>query len=200
MTQLDEITGIILVGGKSRRMGQDKALLPIQGKLMIERVLELFLEQFPQVLLIGDRPERFEHYQLPVLPDIFPGSSLGGLFTGLQHAASEHIFVASCDLPFPNQAILQHCCGLRQEFDAVVPCSEQGPEPLFACYRKSCLPAMRAQLEEGRFNITTLFPHLLTHLVPYPELAPYDIDRTAFLNLNTPIEFARLTGPPLSGP
>ncbi len=193
-----EITGIILVGGKSRRMGQDKALLPIRGKLMVERVLELFQEQFPQVLLIGDRPERFERYHLPVLPDIFPGSSLGGLYTGLQHAASEHIFVASCDLPFPNRAILQHCCTQREGFDAVVPCSEQGPEPLFACYRKSCLPAMRAQLEEGRFNITTIFPHLLTRLVPYSELHPFDGDRTAFINLNTPHELAGLTGQPQS--
>ena len=78
-----DITGVILVGGKSRRMGRDKAFLDVAGKSLFERVLEVFRESFDRIVLVGDREERFAAYGLPVLPDIYPGSSLGGLYTGL---------------------------------------------------------------------------------------------------------------------
>lgn len=181
-----DITGIILVGGKSRRMGKDKALLTVQGKTLFERALEPFQECFAQVMLIGDRPERFAGCNLPILPDLYPGSSLGGLYTGLYHAGTESIFVTSCDLPFPNCAILQYLCSLREDADAIIPESPHGAEPLFACYRKSCLEAMKNQLEQQRFSISAVCSQLNTISVPYQELEQFDPEGTAFLNLNTP--------------
>lgn len=188
-----DITGIILVGGKSRRMGQDKALLSVQGKTLIERALEPFQQSFEQVLLIGDRPERFAAFRLPVVPDLYPGSSLGGLYTGLYHARTEHIFVTSCDLPFPNPAILRYLCDARGRYDAVIPCSSQGSEPLFACYRKSCLDAMRDRLEQQRFSISSVCSSLRTRQVPYQDIASFDPAGTAFLNLNTPEDITQLS-------
>lgn len=188
-----EITGIILVGGKSRRMGQDKALLSVQGKTLVERALEPFQQTFAQVLLIGDRPERFAAYHLPVIPDLYPGSSLGGLYTGLFHASTEHIFVTSCDLPFPNLAILHYLCCLKDSYDAVIPCSSQGAEPLFACYRKSCLDTMRDRLEQQRFSISAVCSSLHTRQVPYQDIAPFDPAGTAFLNLNKPEDITLLS-------
>jgi molybdopterin-guanine dinucleotide biosynthesis protein A len=188
-----EITGIILVGGKSRRMGQDKALLSVQGKTLVERALEPFQQTFAQVLLIGDRPERFAAYHLPVIPDLYPGSSLGGLYTGLFHASTEHIFVTSCDLPFPNLAILHYLCCLKDSYDAVIPCSSQGTEPLFACYRKSCLDTMRDRLEQQRFSISAVCSSLDTRQVPYQDIAPFDPAGTAFLNLNKPEDITLLS-------
>lgn len=189
-----DITGIILVGGKSRRMGQDKALLDVQGKTLFERALEPFQASFAQLLLIGDRPERFVQYGVPVLPDLFPGSSLGGLYTGLYHAATEYVFVTSCDLPFPNREILRSVCCLKDGYDAVVPCSASGSEPLFACYRKSCLAPMRDLLEQGMFSILSLYPKVLTKFVPYPDLQIFDLAGNAFLNLNTPDDIELLGG------
>lgn len=188
-----DITGIILVGGKSRRMGQDKALLAVQGKTLFERALEPFQQSFAQVLLIGDRPERFAAYRLPVIPDLYPGSSLGGLYTGLFHAGTEHIFVTSCDLPFPNLAILQYLCSLRGDWDAIIPESPQGAEPLFACYRKSCLEAMRDRLEQQRFSISAACSGLHVRQVPYEDIAALDPAGTAFLNLNTPEDITLLS-------
>ncbi|QOX78064.1 molybdenum cofactor guanylyltransferase [Trichlorobacter lovleyi] len=188
-----DITGIVLVGGKSRRMGQDKALLAVQGKTLVERALEPFQQAFAQVLLIGDRPERFAGCRLPVVPDLYPGSSLGGLYTGLYHARTEHVFVTSCDLPFPNPAILRYLCNARGSYDAVIPCSSQGAEPLFACYRKSCLDTMRNQLQEGIFSISTACSQLHVRQVPYPDIAPFDPAGTAFLNLNTPEDITLLS-------
>ncbi|MBJ6750691.1 molybdenum cofactor guanylyltransferase [Geomonas anaerohicana] len=182
----DDITGVILVGGKSRRMGRDKAFLQLQGRPLFERVLDLFRECFPKVVLVGDRGERFADYSLQVLPDLIPGSSLGGVYTGLSGADSEWIFVASCDLPFPSKAILQHLCSLREGFDAVVPKTRQGYEPLFALYSSRCVDPIRELLEGGECCAYAWYPRVRVKEVGPEEIAHLDPAGTAFLNLNTP--------------
>ena len=189
-----DITGVILVGGKSRRMGRDKAFLDVAGKPLFERVLEVFRKSFDRIVLVGDREERFAAYSLPVLPDIYPGSSLGGLYTGLYHAATEHVFVSSCDLPFPNADILRHLCSLKDGFDAVVPSTKYGYEPLFALYAKSCLGPIRELLDSGDFCAYAWYPQVRVRYVPYEELAHLDRDGRAFMNVNTPDEFAGIGG------
>ena len=187
-----DITGIILVGGKSRRMGKDKAFLEVEGKPLFEIILELFRESFSRLLLVGNRAERFAGYRLPVVPDIYPGSSLGGLYTGLFHAETEYVFVASCDLPFPCAAVLRHLCSLKEGYDAVVPSTRYGYEPLFALYSKSCLAPIKALLDRGEFCAYAYYPEIRVRYVPPEELAPFDPDGRAFLNLNTPEEFAKI--------
>ena len=189
-----DITGVILVGGKSRRMGRDKAFLEVGGRPLFERVLELFGESFARVMLVGNREERFAGYGLPVVPDIFPGSSLGGLYTGLHDAETEYVFVSSCDLPFPNAGMLRYLCSLKDGFDAVAPSTNYGYEPLFALYSKSCLAPIRAQLDSGEFCAYAYYPQIRVRYVPPEELARFDRDGRAFLNLNTPEEFAKIGG------
>ncbi len=192
LSREQDITGVILVGGKSRRMGRDKAFLEVAGRPLVERVLEVFRENFERVILVGDREERFAGYGLPVLPDIFPGSALGGIFTGLHAAETGYIFVSACDLPFPNVRVLRYLCSLRTGFDAVVPKTALGYEPLFALYSKSCLASMRKQLESGDFCAYGYYPQVRVRYVPYEELAHLDRDGKAFLNINTPAEFAEI--------
>lgn len=187
-----DVTGVILVGGKSRRMGKDKAFLTVGGKPLFEIVLELFRDNFDRLLLVGDREERFADYGLPVVPDIYPGSSLGGLYTGLHRAGTEHVFVASCDLPCPSAEVLRYLCSLKEGYDAVVPSTNYGYEPLFALYAKSCLAPIKAQLERGEFCAFAYYPEIRVRYVPTEELAPFDPGGKAFLNLNTPQEYAKI--------
>ena len=187
-----DITGVILVGGKSRRMGRDKAFLDVAGKPLFERVLELFGESFARVVLVGNGEERFARYGVPVLPDIYPGSSLGGLYTGLYNAETEYVFVSSCDIPFPSAGVVDYLCSLREGFDAVVPSTEHGFEPLFALYSKSCLAPIKTQLDQGEFCAFAYYPQIQVRYVPPEELARFDGDGRAFLNVNTPEEFAKI--------
>ena len=186
------ITGVILVGGKSRRMRRDKAFLQIAGKTLFEGVLEIFSVSFDRLVLVGDRAERFAGYGLPILPDIYPGSALGGLYTALYHAETEYIFVSSCDLPFPNREILLYLCSLRDGFDAVVPNTAHGLEPLFALYAKSCLAPMRALLESGNFCAYAYYPQIRVRYVQDEEIAHFNRDGRSFVNVNTPEEFEKI--------
>lgn len=191
-----DITGIILVGGKSRRMGRDKAFLKVQGIPIVERVIEAMEQCFERVLLVGDRPERFDAYALPVVPDIYPGSALGGLYTGLFHAGTGQVFVATCDLPFPSVPLLRHLCSLGEGYDAVVPVTEHGYEPLFALYDKSCLEPIREQLESGDFCAFNYYPRVRVRFVPESEFSHLCPDGRCFVNVNTPEQFAELEKEP----
>lgn len=189
---LSDITGVILVGGKSSRMGRDKAFLQIDGRTLFERVLEVFRESLGPILLVGDRAERFAGYGLPVLPDIYPGSALGGLYTALHQAETERIFVSSCDLAFPSREVMLHLCSLREGFDAVVPKTASGYEPLFALYAKSCLGPIREFLESGNCCAYGYYPALRIRYLQGGELARIDSDGSAFVNVNTPAEFEKI--------
>lgn len=173
-------------------MGEDKAFLEIAGKPLFERVLDLFSANFDHVHLVGDQGERFAGYSLPIFADIYPGSSLGGLYTALHYVPTGYIFVAPCDLPFPNGKLLRHLCSLKDGFDAVVPESPHGPEPLFALYSRNCLLPMRELLEHGNHRIRDLYPQVRARYVPYGELAHLDEAGSSFLNINTPQELAKI--------
>ncbi len=183
-----DITGVILVGGKSLRMGRDKAFLEIAGKPLFERVLSLFKEVFAEVLLVGDREERFAGYSLRVLRDIYPGSVLGGLYTGLYHATTEYVFASPCDLPFPNEKVLRYLCSFGNGFDVVVPNTASGYEPLFALYSKNCLEPMKLLIDSGNFRVYDFYPRVRVREVSCKELEHLDKEGKSFVNINTPEE------------
>ncbi|HJV36977.1 molybdenum cofactor guanylyltransferase [Geomonas sp.] len=187
-----DITGVILVGGQSRRMGRDKAFLCWQGAPLFETVLSVFRESFATTCLVGREEAQYARYGLKFLADIYPGSALGGLYTGLFHAATEHVFVSACDMPYPNRGLLRHLCSLKAGYDCVVAQTAEALEPLFAVYAKSALPAMQTLLERGNFRVYDLYPMLRTRYVTVEELAPFADQGRSFINVNTPEEFARL--------
>lgn len=190
----DDIAAVILVGGKSRRMGADKAFLEIEGIPLFERILNICRETFPRVILVGDHAERFAGYGLPIHPDIYPGSALGGLYTGIVRAGTPYVFVAACDLPFPSSTVARHLATLRHGFDAVVPRSAAGFEPLFAVYSEHCREPMRTFLERGNVRIFDLYPELNIRYVATDELERLAGSDRALVNVNTPEEFARAAG------
>ena len=188
----DDVTGVILVGGKSSRMGHDKAFLPIGGVPIFEKVLDILKKHLEKVILIGDRPERFTRYGLPVYPDLHTGSALGGLYTGLHVSETRHIFAAPCDLPFASDALFQYVISLREGYDVVVPMTGDDPEPLFALYSKDCLNPMRELLEAGNFRIFDFYPRVRVRRVPESELRHLDGSGKAFRNVNTQEEYERV--------
>lgn len=186
---MNDLTGVILAGGKSRRMGRDKAWLPVDGQGLFERVLTVMGELFPQLLIAGDRPD-LARPGLPAVADLYPGSALGGLYTGLREATTPYIFATACDIPHPDPAIIRTLCALRQGHDLVVIRTAEGYEPLFAVYGKNCLEPMQELLDAGNFRIYDFYDKVRVRYVGEEEL-PADW-RRALCNINTPQEYAAL--------
>jgi len=187
-----DVTGAILVGGKSARMGWDKAFLPFAGTTLFERTLDVMKAHLKTIFLVGDRPERFARYGLPVYADLFPGSPLGGLYTALSRATTAYVFVSPCDLPFASPDVMGYMLSFREGYDVVVALSSGYPEPLFALYSRTCRESMRKLLEAGNYRISDLYPHVTVRRIPEAELAPVPGSGKTFRNINTMEDYERL--------
>ena len=164
-------------------MGVDKAMLRIQGETLFERQLNAFREVFPRVLIAGDRPD-LASPEVPCVPDLYPGSALGGLYTGLSAAGTPYIFAAPCDMPFPDTALIRFIVShLKSAYDAVVPRTSAGIEPLFALYSRACRPVMKSLLEEGNYRILDIYERVNVLFIEEDSL-PAGWER-ALLNINT---------------
>ncbi|MCK4509386.1 MAG: bifunctional molybdenum cofactor guanylyltransferase MobA/molybdopterin-guanine dinucleotide biosynthesis adaptor protein MobB [Desulfuromonadales bacterium] len=185
----DNVTGILLAGGKSRRMGYDKAHIEIGGHRLLTRSLDLLCHYFATVLIAGDRQDLVRP-NIPAIPDIYPGSALGGLYTGLQSAKTDWIFVAPCDMPYPDAKILELLLRHRNGADAVVPRTPAGYEPVFALYHKSCLPHMLTMLQQEQYRIYDFYQRIKVHYLDWQQM-PDGWERS-LLNINTPEQLKEL--------
>ena len=144
------LTVVIQAGGESRRMGQDKALLPFLGKALIRRVIERVGSLADELLVTTNRPEAYGFLNLPLVTDLIPGrGALGGLYTAMSAARKPLVAVVACDMPFASAALLaaQRDLLLATGSDAVIPQTGGGTEPFHAVYRRdACLPAIQAAI------------------------------------------------------
>ncbi len=185
------MTGVVLAGGKSSRMGTNKALLSFGGQRLIERIISALRLLFPEVLIIGGTPGPYDDLGVRVVPDRIPEKgSLGGIYTAVAAASSPHAFVMACDMPFFNSPLVRHMQDLAAEADIVIPRSPDGLQPLHAIYGKACLPHMEETIRSGDFRIIRFFPKVRVREVGPEVLAALDLEGLAFLNTNTPGEFA----------
>lgn len=186
---------IIQAGGKSSRMGQDKALMPFLGQPLIRRVIERLSPIASEVLVTTNHPEAYEFLGVPCYPDIIPDrGALGGLFTALSVAKMPLVAVVGCDMPFASPSLLLAASQLLLDSDAdiAIPQSDAGLEPLHAVYRaRTCLPAIRTSLDLGVWKAITFHKDVDVQVIPPSEVYLHDPDRLTFKNVNTPEEFAQ---------
>ena len=192
-TQPRPISGIILSGGKSRRMGENKAFIRVGAKTIIETIVDLFLELFSETLIVTNHARLYNHLGVNVYEDILPErGALGGLYTGLVQAASPFAFVAGCDMPFLRGTVIRYLCELTNGNDVVVPRTPDGLQPLHALYSKKCLAPIENLLREGGRRIFDFFPSVKVRIVSPEELLSVDPDMESFMNINTPEDLKRL--------
>lgn len=186
---------VIQAGGESRRMGQDKALLPFLGQPLIVRVLARVTRIAGEVLVTTNRPEAYGFLGLPLIPDRIPGrGALGGLYTALSAASQPLVGVVACDMPFASPVLLEAERDMLIEggFDAVIPRNPGGTEPFHAVYRReTCLPLAEAALQADKWRVDAWFAKARIRFLTPPEVQPYDPQGLAFWNVNTPEEFAQ---------
>ena len=187
-----KITGIILAGGKNLRMGKNKAFLEINGQRIIDRMKKLFVDLFDEVFLVTNSPLEYLDLNLRMVSDLFPeGGALGGIYSGLFHASHSHAFVAACDMPFLNKALISHLSALSPGYDIVIPKTEDGWQPLHAVYSQKCLPFMENLLRKNNLKIIDFFHKVNKREVTTEEILPFDPQLVSFLNVNTPEDLAR---------
>jgi len=184
------ITGVILAGGKSSRMGQNKALMSLGGKRLVDRVVEVMRSVFNDLLMVTNTPDVYAELGVPMVQDVWPEKgSLGGVYSAIHHVATPYCLVVACDMPFLRTAVLRYLITQMADYDVVVPDVLGELQTLHAIYSKACLQPIERRLETHRLRIVGFFPEVRVRTVTASELEPYDPELLAFQNLNTPEEF-----------
>ena len=187
---MQQVTGVILAGGKSRRMGRDKALLPFGRGMLIERVIAVLQQVTDEVLLITNTPDQYRRFELPMFTDVIPeAGSLGGIYTGLVCANTPYSLCLACDMPFVTPEFLRLLCRMTPQTDVVIPRNTDDFQPLCAVYSQACREPIRQCIDGGRLKITGFFDQVRVRVIEGAELARYDPHEVMFFNANTPEEY-----------
>lgn len=191
------LTGVLLAGGRSSRLGRPKYLLDFGGRPLGLLLLDELRTICSEVLIVANDAAPFRRWKAPVVPDDFPGCGpLAGLHAGLAAAApqSQGILAVACDLPFFTSGFGRLLAGLLPAYDAVVPRHGEYLEPLCAAYGPAALEAMERQLRGGRGRVRDIFPHISVRYVDEEERRRFGPDKVLFLNINSQEDLAVARG------
>lgn len=173
-------------------MGTDKSFIPLDGKLLIQHVIDRASQLGMPLLLIANNIERYQQFDLPVYPDAIPGAgSLGGVYTALTYSQTEYTLCLACDMPQVNLALLRYLMTLTGSYDVIAPRVNGVTQSLHAIYHRRCLPVLYDHIQQGKLKISGVIELLQTRLVDDAELSRFDPEGASFVNLNTQGDLAQ---------
>lgn len=181
------ITGIILAGGKSSRMGSDKGLIELDGKKFIEHILAALVPNVDEVIIIANN-SNYNALGYKVFPDIIKDHGpLGGIYTGLMNTKTENNVVISCDTPFINSGLINYIIENKGEADICIPVFKGDTQPLCAIYSKKIVGGLHKLLQENELKIHNMLKHFIIKEIPITDKLTFYTDRL-LTNINTPEE------------
>ena len=184
------VSAAIMAGGKSKRMGQDKAWIELDGEPLIRRVANVLAQVADEVIIVANDP-KYATLGLRVVPDRFPdGGALGGIATGVSAATHDRVLVAACDMPFLSAEVWRVLLDHRFEADVVIPKIGGEFETLHALYTKACVAPMERALAAGKMRVISFFDEVRVQPIEERELRIADPTLRSFTNVNTPEELA----------
>lgn len=190
------MTGVILAGGKSSRMGQNKSLLKIGNKTIIELIVESISPIFNEIIIVTNSKDEYNMLKdVKIVPDAFiknETNSLIGLYTGILEAKNDYAFVVPCDMPFINRKLIEYMMNNIDNNDIIVPYINGHYQSLHAIYNKSTLNYIKSLYDKECYKINKLFedfPQLKVKQIHNNILEDLKVDEDCFLNLNTPEDY-----------
>ena len=189
---MNEISAFVLAGGKSLRMGKDKALLKIGSETLLARTLAVAMQLTNKVFVVGEKARLPEFGN--VIEDGYRGCGpLAGIHAALSHSSTDRNLLLAVDMPFVTQELLGFLISTSNQSDAVVVVPRAGSrlQPLCAMYRKAFAEVAEQALKEGRHRIDPLFGRVPTRIIEEKELSAAGFFPNLFENVNTPADWER---------
>jgi molybdopterin-guanine dinucleotide biosynthesis protein A len=194
---------VIQAGGKSERMGEDKALKSFLERPLIQQVMDRLAPLADEILVTTNRPEDYAFltdskvsrlWNPRLIPDLIAGrGALGGLYTAVASATHPIVGVVACDMPFASKALFETATRLlvQEEADVVIAKTDEGYEPFHAVYRRdTCVTAIQSAIDADMWKVIAWFPSVKVRELTRDEIAAADPSGLCFWNVNTPEEFA----------
>ncbi len=188
------LTVVIQAGGRSSRMGQDKALVNLGGKPLIEHLIESVDSIADDIVIITNNKPAFMHYGLRLVSDKNPGAgALPGLQTALQASSGTHMLLVACDMPFASRPLLEFQVeqAIVKHADVVVPRWDHHLQTMHAVYRRdTCLAAVTDALATESKRMISFYPDVLVHILEPEDISEFTTTGRPFFNVNTPADLA----------
>jgi molybdopterin-guanine dinucleotide biosynthesis protein A len=182
-----ELEAFILAGGKSRRFGSDKALFEIADEPLVKTLFLRLSPLFDRVRILAKSGEPYAGLGLEVLADLREEQCpLVGIYSGLVHLGGGRAFFTACDLPLVDTGLVRYVVEASKGYDAAVPRTEKGLEPLCAVYDVACLPAIESALSAGHLKTDSFLPDVRARFLDEKDLKVHDPRMISFWNVNTP--------------
>lgn len=186
-----DVTCAILAGGKSKRMGRDKALIPVGDRALLSRVYAVAEEVFSDILVLSNLHTHLDKVRAPIVKDVIPRQGpMIGIVSALLYARTPYVFVLACDMPFLRKDAIEYVLTAARGEDIVIPKTEKGFEPLHALYNRSCISPLLSAIERGRMKIPDIFPLLSVKVVEGKEVFMSQ-GLSIFTNINTEEDLSR---------
>lgn len=171
-------------------MGRDKAFIKVEGVPIIQRIYTIFEKFFDETIIVTNQEDSYKGYRsekVKIVNDLIPNhGALGGLYTGLFYSSHFYSFCVACDMPFLNESIIRYLIDQTDGYEAIVPRTEDGLQPLHAIYSKNCLKPIKELMDLGKYKIIDFYPLIKIKIVEESEFIHLDQTRKSFLNINTP--------------
>ncbi|MDK2906726.1 molybdenum cofactor guanylyltransferase [Petrotoga halophila] len=179
------MNALLLSGGKSSRFGTNKAMETINGKPLIEHIVQGLKNVFEKVYIIGNVKEYTFLQGVFFCEDIIPNKGpLGGLLTGLICSDSEYNFLTGCDMPFLTREFFEFVKLQKKDYDLLVPSYNSYLEPLAAVYSKKCLPFISDSLKRNQLKLKSFFPQVNVRIIKETVIREIGEPEKLFFNIN----------------
>jgi molybdopterin-guanine dinucleotide biosynthesis protein A len=183
-------SGIVRAGGKSERMGRDKALMLLAGKPLISHVLEVLARVCDELIIASNDPRSYADLPARVVPDVFGDrGALGGIHAGLKAMRNERALVVACDMPFLSRSLLRFMAVVASDCDVVVPRVDGEFEPLHAVYGVNCTAPIERLIADRPRRIVALYDYVRVREVNAEQVRLFGASRS-FFNINTPQDWS----------
>lgn len=183
------MTGIILAGGKSSRMGKDKSFILFSGRPLIEVLIDKISPLFKDLIIVTNKPYLYQKYDIRTEVDIVKDSGpLAGIYTGLVSSRDSYNFIFACDMPFLNQDLIQYMVEETKggDYDVVVPEYKGRLQPLCAIYSKKCIEPIENELSRNNLKIRDFLQYVKVRVINEKEISRFISSQSLFANINTP--------------
>ncbi len=182
---------VVLAGGQSRRMGRNKALLPIKGEPMIQRVIETCQKLSNNIVVVSNDPNTYPFIKQKIISDRYPNKGpLAGLESAMYHSDDEWFILAPCDSPSLSHEVFKHLLTESSGSDIVVPVFNGKEQPLHGLYHRTCYETIKSQLEQNSLRMRDLFEkHNTKFIHQFNPSITNRIVENHFTNLNHPEEY-----------
>jgi molybdopterin-guanine dinucleotide biosynthesis protein A len=189
------MTSVVLAGGKSTRLGRDKALERIGVCPLIRHVVDRLSALGNEIIVVTSHTDTLPDLGVKKVADIYPDKGpLGGIYTGLKAASTRYCVVVGCDMPLLNVALLRHLMDLSPGFDVVLPRVDGNLEPLHAVYSRDCLEVIERALQQNRLQIQRFFHEVKVKYVEDVELSRFDPQHLSYFNVNSESDLVQARG------